>query len=187
MATQQQTQSHLQRRSARAFDPLIFGPFALIRRVQADIDRMLGAPVALPTRDEEGMVWDPSIETFQRGDEYVIRVDVPGLSREDVTVDIETDAVTISGERRREKHEDRDGVRVSEVRYGTFARVVPLPPSARTDDARATLHDGVLEIVVPASQEQKDRGRRIDIQGSSQTEQSGPSQPQQQQQASSPS
>lgn len=187
MATQQQIASPLQRRSARGFDPLMFGPFAMIRRMQADIDRMLGAPVAPPAREDGGMEWDPSIETFQRGDEYVIRVDVPGLSREDITVDLAGDAVTISGERRQEKNEDRDGVHVSEVRYGTFVRVVPLPPNARTDDARATLRDGVLEIVVPASQEQRNRGRRIDIQGSSQNEPRGRSQPQQQQPASSPS
>jgi HSP20 family protein len=169
---------------SRGFDPLMFGPFALIRRMQADIDRMLGAPLAPAAREDGGMVSDPPIETFQRGDEYVIRVDAPGLSREDITVDIGDDAVTISGERREEKNEERDGVHVSEVRYGAFARVVPLPPTARADDARATLRDGVLEIVVPAPQEQRNRGRRIEIQGGSQ-QQSGQSQQQQQQQASS--
>jgi HSP20 family protein len=162
----------------------MFGPFALIRRMQADIDRMLGAPVAPAAREGGEMVWDPPIETFQRGDEYVVRVDVPGLSREDITVDLGDDAVTISGERREEKNEERDGVHVSEVRYGAFARVVPLPPNARADDAQATLRDGVLEIVVPAPQEQRNRGRRVEIQGSSKQEQRGQSQ-QQQQQASS--
>ena len=187
MATQQQTESQLQRRSSPGFEPLIFGPFALIRRMQADIDRMLGAPVAPAPRDDGGMVWDPSIETFQRGNEYVIRVDVPGLSREDITVDLSADAVTISGERRHQKNEDRDGVHVSEVRYGAFARVVPLPPNARADDARAELRDGVLEIVVPASPEQRNRSRRIDIQGSSQHAEGAQSQSPQQQQAASPS
>jgi len=181
MATQ--TEQRVQRGNARAQEsqgqrqdrreimpsPLAFGPFGLIRRMQADLDRMLGASSgrsALVPQDD-AITLDPPIETFMRGNEYVIRVDLPGTSRDDVTVEIGDDAVTIAGERRLERDEERDGVHITEVRYGAFTRVIPLPPGAQVDDARATMRDGVLEIVVPAPSNESNRSRRVEIQGSS--------------------
>ena len=147
--------------------PLTFGPFALIRRMQADLDRMLGASSARSARvsQDDAISLDPPIETFMRGNEFVIRVDLPGTSRDDVTVEIGDDAVTVSGERRLERDDERDGVHVTEVRYGAFTRVIPLPPGAQVDDAAATMRDGVLEIVVPAPSDESKRSRRVEIQG----------------------
>jgi HSP20 family protein len=156
--------------------PLTFGPFALIRRMQADLDRMLGASSArsaLAPQDDT-IALDPPIETFMRGNEYVIRVDLPGTSRDDVTVEIGDDAVTVSGERRFERDDERDGVHVTELRYGAFTRVIPLPPGAQVDNATATMRDGVHEIVVPAPSDDSKRSRRVEIQGA-QSGQSGES------------
>ena len=147
--------------------PLAFGPFGLIRRMQADLDRMLGASSARSALvpQDDAITLDPPIETFMRGNEYVIRVDLPGTSRDDVTVEIGDDAVTITGERRLERDEERDGVHITEVRYGAFTRVIPLPTGAQVDDARATMRDGVLEIVVPAPSNESNRSRRVEIEG----------------------
>jgi HSP20 family protein len=66
-------------------------------------------------------------------------------------------------------------VYVSELTYGGFTRVVPLPPGAITDNAKATFRDGVLEIVVPAPSQEARRGRRLEIQqGPKERNQGGP-------------
>ena len=100
---------------------------------------------------------------FQRNNELVIRADLPGLTKDDVKVDVTEDAVTIQGERRREHEEGREGVYRSERSYGSFCRVVALPQGAMTDQAKATFKDGVIEITMPVPPESVKRGRRIEI------------------------
>jgi HSP20 family protein len=112
---------------------------------------------------ETEALWTPDIEVFQRGNELVIRADLPGLNKEDVKVDLKDDGIVIQGERHREHHEERAGVYRSERSYGSFCRWVPLPDGAITDQAKATFKDGVLEVQMPAPPEQVTRGRRLEI------------------------
>jgi HSP20 family protein len=143
------------------------GPFALMRRMQDEFDRIFGLS---PARGIRGLMgsseiadWSPAVEVFQRGDELVIRADVPGLSRDDLSVEIGDDAVTISGERKMNREEEREGIYRSERSYGSFCRVIPLPEGAMGDNAKANFKDGVLEVVVPTPPQEVRRGRRIEI------------------------
>ena len=110
--------------------------------------------------------WSPAIDAFQRGNEFVIRAEVPGMNRQDLTVEVGDDSVTIHGERKREFEDDREGVFWSERSYGNFTRVIPLPPGVIGDSAKAAFSNGILEIVMPAPSADERRGRRIDISGS---------------------
>ena len=116
-----------------------------------------------PGRQGAGALWAPQIETFQRGNEFVVRADLPGLKKDDVKIDITDEAVTIEGERRDEHEEEREGYYRSERSYGSFYRVVPLPDGAITDSAKAHFNNGVLEIVVQAPPREVSRGRRLEI------------------------
>jgi HSP20 family protein len=107
--------------------------------------------------------WTPDIETFQRGDQFVVRADLPGMKRDEITVQVADDSLTIEGERRSEHEEQRQGVYRSERRYGTFCRMIPLPEGTLVDSAKATFQDGVLEIVVQAPPKEVARGRRLEI------------------------
>jgi HSP20 family protein len=109
--------------------------------------------------------WSPAIEAFQRGDEFVVRADVPGMTRSDLHVEAGDDTLTISGERKQEQHGEREGMFWSERSYGSFSRTIPLPPGTITDNAKATFTNGVLEIVMPAPPKDARRGRKIDISG----------------------
>jgi HSP20 family protein len=109
--------------------------------------------------------WEPNIEVFQRGDELVVRADLPGVPPDDVVIDIDDDTLTIAGERQ-ESREDRDesGRYLSERIYGAFARTIPLPDGVNADEVRARFDNGVLEIAIPVSEQQRQRGRRVPIQ-----------------------
>jgi HSP20 family protein len=145
------------------------GPFSLMRRMQEDMERLFGdlwgGHRQWPAFFSEGgrSEWAPAIEAFQRGNEFVVRADVPGLSREDISVEIGDDALTIQGERKYDHKEEREGVVRSERGYGTFYRVIPLPEGAVSESAKANFKDGVLEIVVQAPSHEVKRGRRIEI------------------------
>ena len=108
-------------------------------------------------------LWSPQVETFQRGNELVVRADLPGLSKDDVNVEVRDDSIVIQGERRDEFKDEHEGFYRSERRYGSFYREIPLPDGAIGDDAKATFRDGVLEITMPAPPREAARGRRIEI------------------------
>ncbi len=107
--------------------------------------------------------WTPEVETFQRGDELVVRVDLPGLSKDQINVEVTDDAVVIQGERREESEDEREGFYRSERRYGSFYRTIPLPEGAIADNAKATFRDGVLEITMPTPPREAASGRRLEI------------------------
>jgi HSP20 family protein len=107
--------------------------------------------------------WAPDVETFQRGDQFVVRADLPGLKREDVNIQITDDTLTIEGERRSEHEDRREGFYRTERSYGSFCRVVPLPDGAIADSAKATFQNGVLEVVMQAPPREVARGRRLEI------------------------
>lgn len=107
-------------------------------------------------------LWAPDIEVSHGNNELVVRADLPGLKREDISIDVTDDALTISGERRHEQEGEHEGVYRSERSYGSFCRTIPLPEGTITDQAKASFRDGVLEIRMPAPPEST-RARRLEI------------------------
>jgi HSP20 family protein len=145
------------------------GPSTVFQRFADEMDRMFeGFGVARPWRTSplwrsgSAELWNPDIDVYEKDGQLMIKADLPGLRREDVSVDITEDDVTIQGERKTERQENREGVYRNERSYGTFCRVIPLPPGAMTDQAKATFHDGVLEIAMPAPPAST-KGRRLEI------------------------
>jgi HSP20 family protein len=116
-----------------------------------------------PGAGERDVTWTPDIETFQRGDHFVVRADLPGMKRDDITLQVTDDTLTIEGERRSEHAEHGDGYYRSERSYGTFCRVIQLPEGALAGSAKATFENGVLEVVMQAPPKEVSRGRRLEI------------------------
>jgi len=146
----------------------------LMRRMQDSFDRLFSGSRDWPSfvSDAEHMDWTPAVEAFQRGNDFIIRADLPGLSSKDLSIDIGDDMVTISGERAYDHDEEHEGVYRSERSYGAFRRVIGLPEGALTETAKASFNSGVLEVRMQAPSPSVRRGRRLDITD----EGSGPSQ-----------
>ncbi len=153
------------------------GPFGMMRHFTDEVDRLFDRMFegyGFPSRGRLSS-WgvserfSPNVDIFERDGKLVIRADTPGLTKDDVKVDITDDAVIIEGERKYE-HEQRDeGVYRSERGYGQFQREIPLPEGVKTDTATANFKNGVLEVIMEAPQLSKSR-RRIQIQeGETQT------------------
>jgi len=152
-------------------------PFALMRRVAEDMDRMFEsfgfgrgrfAPRLwsdLPERfaEAEQAIWAPEIEVFDREGQYVVRADLPGLKKEDVRVEVTDNALILEGERRKEHEERREGFYRSERSYGRFSRAIPLPEGVDTEHVKAEFKDGVLEVRLPAPRRQQQQRRQIEI------------------------
>jgi len=106
----------------------------------------------------------PKVDVFERDGKLVITADLPGMTKEDVKVDVTEDAVLIEGERKSEHEETEEGIYRAERSYGYFRREIPLPEGVKTDTANAVFKNGVLEVTLEAPQLTKSR-RRIEIQG----------------------
>src|SRR5688572_18251428 len=122
--------------SRRAQTAASIAPHRTWQRIADDMDRMMSgfglgrwAPAPL-WRSGDTALWAPDIDVYQKDDQIVIKADLPGLRKDEVSVEISDDAVTIQGERKTERQEDREGYFRSERSYGSFCRVVPLPEGA---------------------------------------------------------
>ncbi len=142
--------------------PETVNPFRMMRRFTQDMERLFEEFQGLsfpnffttdfaPFRMElEKGKWTPQIEVLHNNGKLTVRADLPGLTKDDVKVEITDDLLTISGERKEEKEETREGFYRSERSYGSFYRQIPLPEGAQTENAAATFANGVLEITIPA-------------------------------------
>ena len=132
-------------------------PFALLRQMTSELDRVFDTPPGSAFRwpsfrrlaFRDGANWAPAIDVFARENRLVTRVDLPGLKKEDVKVEVTDGYLAVSGERKTESEETKDDVYRSERSYGSFYRAVPLPDGAKIEDVKATFADGVLEVSVP--------------------------------------
>ncbi len=92
----------------------------------------------------------PAVESFVRGDELVVRADLPGIDPKHVELAVEGDRLTIKGERKMVDEGKRGDEFYREVSYGRFERTIALPTGVDADSVKATYHDGVLEVTMKA-------------------------------------
>ena len=170
------TQREREPRAIQRWDPFSGGPLDWMDRLSEEMDRTFdrvfrdfGSPRRswLPrgffgTPAHQGF-WSPRVETFQKGDRFVIRAELPGLKKDDVQVELRDDAITIHGERREEQEEKREGYFHTERQYGQFHRTIPLPDGVIGESAQASFRDGVLEVSMQAAPAEANRGRRVEI------------------------
>ena len=144
-------------------------PFDLVHNLSREMDRMFGElglrrrwPF-MPLAQPEDAVWAPDLEMSEDKGKLLVRLDLPGLKKDDVKVDVTDDAIVVQGERRQEEETKGKGFYRSERSYGRFFRSIPLPDGARPDSAKATFADGVLEIAMETAAPQAPAARRIEI------------------------
>ncbi|HEY7304888.1 MAG TPA: Hsp20/alpha crystallin family protein [Bryobacteraceae bacterium] len=139
----------------------VFGinPFALMREFTREMDRAFSTSWGgeLPSQG-----WMPALEVKEVNGNLVVTAELPGIKTEDLKVEVTDDALTIQGERKQEKKEEKEGVYRSERSYGRFYRSIPLPDGAKTEQIKAQMNDGILEIKVPV-QETKQKSRQIPV------------------------
>jgi HSP20 family protein len=113
--------------------------------------------------EAEQALWSPQVEAFERDGKLGVRADLPGLTKDEVKVNVTDDALVIQGERKSEQEENRAGRYRSERSYGSFYRTLPLPDGVNAEQAQCNFKDGVLEITMPAPQRREPQRRQLEI------------------------
>ena len=148
--------------------PAAYSPFGLMGRFTDDMDRLFegfGFPSLHRFRPYSwggASRFSPDVEVLERDGKLLIRADLPGLNKDEVTVDVSDHAVTIEGERKCEHEATEEGVYTCERAYGHFRREIPLPEGVKTDTAKANFKNGTLEITLDAPETAKKR-RKLEI------------------------
>jgi HSP20 family protein len=144
-------------------------PFALLRQMASELDRAFDDwpsfrwPSFRVFATPEATAWSPKIDVFERENRLVTRVDLPGMKKEEVSVEVTDGHLTLSGERKRDTEEKKDNFYRSEREYGSFYRAVPLPQGVKLEDVKATFADGILEVSVPLPARPEANVRKVQI------------------------
>ena len=140
-------------------------PFGLLQEMSNEMSRLFdNLPLASDTgRNLMPEVWAPQVDVLRKGENLVVRADLPGMSKDDISIDVTDNVMTIRGERREEKEEEREGYYWHERSEGYFSRSIPLPRGTNVDQAKARFDNGVLEVTMPAPRDEEQRGKKIDI------------------------
>ena len=107
--------------------------------------------------------WIPSMDLVETEDHFVLRADLPGLSEEDVSIELEDNVLTVSGERKAEHEEKKEGYYRVERSFGQFRRSLTLPEGVDAEGINATFDKGVLEVRIPKPEERKPRRVAIQV------------------------
>lgn len=140
-------------------------PFELLRRFSAEMDRVFenfGMSQGWGFGDSQTAWWSPAVEVFERDNNLVVRADLPGLSKDDIKIEMTDQGLCLQGERKREHEEQGAGFYRTERSYGQFYRLIPLPEVVNAEQVKAEFNNGVLEIVAPLPESAR-RRRAIPI------------------------
>jgi HSP20 family protein len=131
---------------------LAWPTFGRLASLQEELDSLFESPLR---------AWAPVVDVREDADNFVIRAELPGLKRDDISVSLQDGALVISGERTVEKVEEGVEVHRQERYYGKFQRALSLPAPVAADKIKAQYKDGVLTVTVPKAEEAKPK--QIDI------------------------
>ena len=136
-----------------------------------EMDQFFGRPLgsfsgsaSRSTDSDEASAWAPALDVSETDSEYVVRVDLPAVKKEDVSVTVDQEMLTISGERKFERAEESEKVHRRESARGMFSRSLSLPDNADANGIRAESKDGVLIVHVPKTKLERSKAIEIRVQ-----------------------
>jgi len=142
-------------RFAAAFDPL--------SRLRGEMEDLFGRYFAPMQRSAVNGDLLVTLDITESETSYDFTLDVPGIDRDDINIDVEQGRLTISGERRQETTDGDKTYRLSERSYGSFSTSFALPDGVDGDQATASLKDGVLTVSLPKSEDARKRSKKIEV------------------------
>ena len=111
--------------------------------------------------EAQGQRWNPAMDLVEAEDHFILKADLPGLSEEDIAIEIQDNTLTLSGERRSEHEDHARGWYRVERQFGRFSRSLTLPEGINPEAIEAAFDKGVLEVRIPKPEERKPRRVQI--------------------------
>ena len=141
-------------------------PVRELTSLQNEMNRLFTTFVDTPTGgngESAGRRWIPAMDLVETDDHFVLKADLPGLSEGDVSIELEDNVLTVSGERKAEHEDKREGFVRVERAYGAFRRSLTLPEGVDPEGVAASFDKGVLEVRIPKPEQRKPRRVAIQV------------------------
>jgi HSP20 family protein len=140
-------------------------PLRELGSLQTEMNRLFNTVFDAPATGNGGTMrrWMPAMDLVETDEHFVLRADLPGMDENDVKIELEDGALTISGERKAEHESSSEGYYRVERAFGGFSRSLTLPKGVDPERVSASFDRGVLEVRIPKPEERKPR--RIEISG----------------------
>ena len=142
-------------------------PVRELNTLQSEMNRLFNTIFDTPVPNETAGVrrWIPAMDLVETDNDFVLRADLPGVAEGDVNIELEDNVLTVSGERKSEHEERKEGYYRVERASGSFSRSLTLPEGVDADAIKASFEKGVLEIRIPKPEERKPRKVAISVGG----------------------
>ncbi len=141
-----------------------WNPWGEMSDLQRRINRMFDDSIYRSGDEEQNLAvsnWNPVVDIYEKGDWIVVQAELPGVAKEDITIDVKDRVLTLRGERKLDREIKEDSYYRRERAYGRFARSFTVPAGVNPDSIKAEFKDGLLNVHIPKPLEQKQR--QIDI------------------------
>ncbi|MEC4986478.1 MAG: Hsp20/alpha crystallin family protein [Oscillatoria sp. PMC 1068.18] len=140
-------------------------PFREVDSLQREMNRLFDTFLADDSENRRPSLanFTPAAEIEETADAIHLRLEVPGMEAKDLDIQVTTEAVSISGERKSQFKSEDQGMTRTEFRYGQFQRVIPLPGKIKNSEVQADYKDGILQLFLPKAEEEKNKVVKVNI------------------------
>jgi HSP20 family protein len=137
-------------------------PFSEISSLQKEMNSLFDS-LSSKTTGKLASAFVPAAEMEETPEAIHLKLEVPGMNAKDIDIQVSAEAISISGERKEETKTEEKGMTRSEFRYGSFRRVIPLPTRIQNDSVKADYQDGILSLILPKAEEEKNKVVKVNI------------------------
>ena len=132
-----------------------FSPLARLSAFQQEVDRLFDLSPFAGSHHAGG--WSPALDLYQDKDNFLVKAELPGMKREDITLSLHDGLLTLGGERQPEKAQDGKAPVRNERFFGRFERTITLPMQVDGTRVQAAYEDGILTVTLPKAEAAKPR------------------------------
>lgn len=141
-------------------------PFNDIISLRERMDKMFEDSLSRFRHPEEATMqtfWSPLVDIYETDENIVLKAELPGVDKSEVSVEVKDNTLILKGERKREKELKEENYHRIERSFGTFMRSFSLPVTVKQDHVKARFKDGVLEVTLPKSEEAKPKQVKVEV------------------------
>jgi HSP20 family protein len=134
--------------------------------IQREINRVFDNFIRGGVQADENFAasyWTPAVDIVEQENEYVVKMELPGVNKDEVKISLESNILTIKGEKKQEKEEQSKNLHRIERSYGSFQRSFTLPTTVKSDKIDAVFKDGVLSVSLPKAEEAKPKQIEVKV------------------------
>ena len=141
-----------------------YNPWSEMNSLQRQLNHLFNDALTLANWEDFGnLAKVPAAELTETDEALHLKLEIPGMEAKDLDVQVMADRVAIAGERKSESKTEEEGRTRSEFRYGKFQRVIPLPVRIQNTNVTADYKDGILNLTLPKSEEEKNKVVKVNL------------------------